>query len=175
MAQRNDQLRGRAWVFGDDVNTDLIIPSAYLVHPDPALWAQHAMEPIRPNFASGVRPGDFVIAGRSFGSGSSREHAAIALKVAGIVAVFAESVARNFYRNAFNNGLIVVEVPGVSAFARDGDGFVLDLESWRLTSEMTEQYISMQRLPPFLLNMADEGGLVPWLLASGGNWGSVDG
>lgn len=99
---------GRAWCFADDVDTDVIIAVKHLTKPDPAYWAQHVLELARPEFAAEVEKGDVVVAGHSFGSGSSREHAAIALREAGLRAVIAESFARNFYRNAFNNGLPIL-------------------------------------------------------------------
>ncbi len=162
-------LRGCAWTFGDDVDTDAIIPAMYLVGQDPAFWAAHIMEGVTSDFSRRVRDGDFIVAGRSFGSGSSREHAAIGLRHAGVRAVFAESFARNFYRNAFNNGLIALEVPGVSAFAETGDGLEFALESGRLRNTRTAQEIAGTPLPPFLMEMVAEGGLVAWLL-SGHGW-----
>ncbi len=161
--------RGRAWTFGDDVDTDAIIPSMYLVHQDPGVWAAHIMEGVMPDFAHRVAQGDFVVAGRSFGSGSSREHAAIGLRQAGVWAVFAESFARNFYRNAFNNGLIAMEVPGISHFAKTGDELELALESGRLCNARSQEEILATPLPPFLMEMVAQGGLIAWLL-SGGGW-----
>ncbi len=159
---------GTAWAFGDDVDTDAIIPSMYLVDRDPAVWAHHIMEGVLPDFSGRIKTGDFIVAGRSFGSGSSREHAAIGLRQAGVAAVFAESFARNFYRNAFNNGLIALEVPGIAGFAETGDRLEVALESGRLRNSRTQAEIQATPLPPFLMEMVAQGGLVPWLLAGGG-------
>ena len=169
MSSDSEALRGKAWKYGDDVDTDAIIPSMYLVHQDPEVWAAHVMEGAMPDFARRVAQGDFVVAGRSFGSGSSREHAAIGLRQAGVRAVLAESFARNFYRNAFNNGLIAMEVPGMSDFAETGDELELRLESGRLRNARSREEIQGTPLPPFLMEMVAEGGLVAWLL-SGGGW-----
>ncbi len=164
---------GMAWTFGDDVDTDAIIPSMYLVDRDPSVWAAHIMEGVMPDFSRRVEAGDFVVAGRSFGSGSSREHAAIGLRHAGVAAVFAESIARNFYRNAFNNGLVALEVPGIAGFARTGDRLEVDLEHGRVRNVRTQAEIQATPLPAFLMDMVAQGGLLPWLLAGGG-WRRTD-
>ncbi len=106
---------------GDNIDTDVIIPARYLVYTDPSILAKHAMEPLIPNFFEKASKGVVLVAGRGFGMGSSREQAAIALKAAGVRAVLAESFARIFYRNAINNGLPVLVVPGVSKEVNDGD------------------------------------------------------
>ena len=121
--------RGRVWRFGDDVNTDLIIPGKYLDIYDPAHLAAHAMEGANKEFASGVKKGDIIVAGANFGCGSSREQAVIALKHAGVSAVVAKSFARIFYRNAINLGLPVVTSKEAVDSVRDGEIAVLDLTS----------------------------------------------
>lgn len=164
--------RGQAWTFGDDIDTDAIIGAEHLVRNDPAVWAEHVLEAVRPGFARRVRPGDLVVAGRSFGSGSSREHAASALRSTGIGAVLAESFARNFYRNGFNNGLMLVEVPGISAVVSDGDTLTLDTTRWTLQPDRGTA-LACRPLPRFLVAMCRAGGLAPWLVGNGLSW-SVD-
>ncbi len=164
--------RGRAWKFGDDIDTDAIIGAEHLVRNNPAIWAEHVLEKARPEFARAVRPGDLLVAGRSFGSGSSREHAASALKSTGISAVLAESFARNFYRNGFNNGLMLVEVPGISAAVSDGDTLTLDTTRWTIRPDRGLA-LACRPLPRFLVAMCHAGGLAPWLVGNGLSW-SVD-
>lgn len=120
-------IKRKAWNFGDDVNTDFILPGRYLELTDPKKLAEHAMEGIDPTFAKEVKKGDVVIGGRNFGLGSSREHAPIALKHSGVDVVVAESFARIFYRNAFNVGLAAVECPGVGTKVKTGDTIKVDL------------------------------------------------
>ena len=114
--------RGRAWVFGDNVDTDLIYHNKYLAETDPAQMPQYAFEyyPGQEDFAKKVQPGDFVVAGKNFGCGSSREHAVYCLKFAGVPCVLAETCSRIYYRNAINNGYPVLFVDGISAAIRDG-------------------------------------------------------
>src|SRR5690606_28788546 len=103
----------RVWTFGDDIDTDTIIPAAYVALADIASMVKHTMEPARPEFAGQVRPGDVIVAGYNFGSGSSREHAVLVLKELGIGCVIARSFARIFFRNAINNGLLLLQVPDI--------------------------------------------------------------
>lgn len=161
-------IEGRSWVVGDDVDTDAITPSKYLVSQDPGFWASHVLENLRPEFASGVRPGDILVAGHSFGSGSSREHAPIAVRTAGISAVIAGSFARNFYRSAFNNGLIVLEVPGVLEHVTEGDRLRVDLASGEVSNLTRGTRIQAKPVPRFLIEICEAGGLIPWLSAHGG-------
>jgi 3-isopropylmalate dehydratase small subunit len=156
-------LRGRAWRFGDDVDTDAITPAKYLANSDPSYWAQHVLEAVRPEFAREVAPGDIVVAGHTFGSGSSREHAAIALATAGASAVVAESFSRIFLRNAFNNGLPALEVPGVSALVGDGDTVEIDVAAGVLVDVTRGRSLEVVPIPAFLVEMCDAGGLIPWL------------
>ena len=114
-------VEGRVIKVGDNIDTDVIIPAKYLVYTDPAILGKHAMEPLDPNFYEKAKGGVILVAGRAFGMGSSREQAAIALKAAGVKAVLAESFARIFYRNAINNGLPVLVVPGVSRLINEND------------------------------------------------------
>ncbi len=114
-------IRGKAWKFGDDVDTDLIIPARYLNTTDIAELSKHCLEPVNPEWAGRVAAGDVIVAGKNFGCGSSREHAPLAIKGVGIAAVVAVSFARIFYRNAFNIGLPVIEAPEAAAAVAEGD------------------------------------------------------
>jgi methanogen homoaconitase small subunit len=148
-------IRGRAWIFGDDVDTDVIIPGKYLRTKDASLWAQHVMEGLRPEFASKVQKGDIVVAGSNFGCGSSREQAPLALKEAGVAVVVARSFARIFYRNAINIGLPVVEA---DVEVREGDAIEVDLSSG--TVKVGERSYQGNKMPPFLMEILQDGGLV---------------
>jgi len=148
-------IKGKAWVFGDDVDTDVIIPGKYLRTKDAQVWAQHVMEGLDPHFAENVQKGDIIVAGRNFGSGSSREQAPRALKEAGVSAVVARSFARIFYRNAINVGLPLV-VADVTC--RAGDLVVVDLAAG--TVQVGEMVYQGTRLPDFLMEILEDGGLV---------------
>lgn len=148
-------IRGKAWVFGDDVDTDVIIPGKYLRTKDARLWAEHAMEGLDPMFASQVEPGDVIVAGRNFGSGSSREQAPRALLGAGVAVVVARSFARIFYRNAINVGLALIEA---DVTAKKDDIVEVDLE--RGTVRIGEEVYQGTKLPDFLREILDDGGLV---------------
>lgn len=148
-------IRGKAWVFGDDVDTDVIIPGKYLRTKDARLWAEHAMEGLDPMFASQVEPGDVIVAGRNFGSGSSREQAPRALLGAGVAVVVARSFARIFYRNAINVGLALIEA---DVTAKKDDIVEVDLE--RGTVRVGEEIYQGTKLPDFLREILDDGGLV---------------
>jgi methanogen homoaconitase small subunit len=148
-------IKGKAWIFGDDVDTDVIIPGKYLRTKDMSLWAKHVMEGLDPQFASRVRKGDVVVAGRNFGSGSSREQAPRALKEAGVAAVVARSFARIFYRNAINVGLPLVEA---EVEAKAGDEVEVDLLSG--TVRVEGRVFRGTKMPDFLLEILQDGGLV---------------
>lgn len=148
-------IMGKAWVFGDDVDTDVIIPGKYLRTKDARLWAEHAMEGLDPLFASQVESGDVIVAGRNFGSGSSREQAPRALLGAGVAVVVARSFARIFYRNAINVGLALIEA---DVTAKKGDIVEVDLE--RGTVRVGEEVYQGTKLPDFLREILDDGGLV---------------
>ncbi len=148
-------IRGKAWIFGDDVDTDVIIPGKYLRTKDASLWAQHVMEGLDPQFASQVSKGDVVVAGRNFGSGSSREQAPLALKEAGVAAVVAKSFARIFFRNAINVGLPLVEA---EVECQAGDIVEADLSSG--TVKVGDRIYQGIRLPDFLQKILQDGGLV---------------
>jgi len=148
-------IRGKAWVFGDDVDTDVIIPGKYLRTKDARLWAEHVMEGLDPQFASQVKPGDVIVAGRNFGSGSSREQAPRALFGAGVAVVVASSFARIFYRNAINVGLALIEA---DVTAKKGDTVVVDLKMG--TVRVGEKVYKGTKLPDFLREILEDGGLV---------------
>jgi len=153
-------LMSRAWVFGDDVDTDQIIAGRYLVKLDPRELAKHAMEATDPKFASEVRKGDVIIAGRNFGCGSSRERAPLALKAAGISAVVAESFARIFYRNAINLALPVLTCAGVHKGFKTGDKVRVDVRGGKVQNLSTGKTFKAEPLPDFLSEIVHTGGLL---------------
>lgn len=166
---------GRAWCFGDFVDTDAIVASHHLSSSDPKRWSAHVFAQVRPEFSGGVRPGDVVVAGRRFGTGSSREHAAIALRGTGIRAVLADSFSRNFYRNAFNSALLLLEVPGVRDVVGDGDLVVVDLAAGTVTNRSSGVRCAIQPVPELVLRICQAGGLPAWLAANGNTWtGATD-
>jgi 3-isopropylmalate/(R)-2-methylmalate dehydratase small subunit len=158
---------GKAWVFGNDVDTDLIIPARYLTTAELAVLAPHCLEDLEPEFARSVKPGDMVVAGKNFGCGSSREHAPGVLKALGVAAVVAESFARIFYRNGFNLGLPLVECPEAFGKAKRGDLLRLDLGSGQLRNLTRGELYEFKPLPHFMLELVRAGGLTG-LLARGG-------
>ena len=155
--------KGRAWKYGDDVDTDVIIPARYLNTSDPAELARHCMEDIDRRYASSVAPGDFIVAGKNFGCGSSREHAPIAIKASGAAAVIARSFARIFYRNSFNMGLPIFEAPDAVAAIDSGDLLVLDMESGALRNETKNQEYRVAPIPPFMRELVAAGGLLNYM------------
>lgn len=157
--------KGRVWKFGDDVNTDLIIPGKYLDNYEPGHLAAHAMEGLSKQFAGKVRKGDFVVAGRNFGCGSSREQAVIALKHAGVSAIVARSFARIFYRNAVNLGMPVVVSPEAVAVFEEGEAAELDMSTNRFVSFDGSREATVEPMPPHLREILDSGGLVPYVKA----------
>ncbi|MEM2924710.1 MAG: 3-isopropylmalate dehydratase small subunit [Methanocellales archaeon] len=157
-------LEGRSWKFGDDVNTDAIISGKYLVLSDPEELAKHAFEGIRPEFASSVKKGDVIVAGENFGCGSSREHAPLALKGAGIKCVIAKSFARIFFRNALNIGLPVLECKDVDKIS-DGDLLEVDFSSGLIVNKTKNETYSTTPLPDFLQEMMKRGGLIEFMKA----------
>jgi methanogen homoaconitase small subunit len=148
-------IEGKAWIFGDDVDTDVIIPGKYLRTKDAKLWADHVMEGLDPQFAKCVQKGDVIVAGRNFGSGSSREQAPRALKEAGVAAVVARSFARIFYRNAINVGLPLVEA---NVQCQAGDLMEVDLESGSV--RVGDRVYTGAKMPDFLMEILLDGGLV---------------
>jgi len=156
-------LRGRAWTFGRDVDTDLIIPARYLNMKTAEELAQHVMEDADPSFAEKVQPGDIVVARENFGCGSSREHAPIALKGAGVSVVIAKSFARIFYRNSFNTGLPILVAPEAVDGITEGDELSVDLATGEIVDLTTGAQFQAQPLPPFMRELVEAGGLLPYL------------
>jgi 3-isopropylmalate/(R)-2-methylmalate dehydratase small subunit len=154
-------MSGRAFVFGDDIDTDVLAPGQYMKGPVEEL-ARHCMETIAPDFAGTVRSGDVVVAGRNFGMGSSREQAAQALKMLGVSAVVAKSFGGIFFRNALNLGLPVMVCVGIDDIRQD-DRISVDLINGRVLNETSGKTLSGEPLPAFLLDMLADGGLVPHL------------
>lgn len=153
---------GRAWVYGDDVDTDVIIPARYLNTSDEKELAKHCMEDIDSTFANEVQPGDFIVANENFGCGSSREHAPIAIKACGIQAVIAKSFARIFYRNAINIGLVIVENDKLPDEVSKGDELYLDLDNGIIKNVTTGREYTCSSYPKEIQEMIDAGGLVEY-------------
>ena len=154
---------GKVWKFGDNINTDEIIPARYLNTSDPAELARHCMEDADPDFPDKVRPGDIIVAGQNFGCGSSREHAPIALKAAGVACVIAGSFARIFYRNAFHMGLPILECPGAAGRIAEGDTVTVELDSGRIILAQASGELAAQPIPPFMRSLIDAGGLMNYV------------
>ncbi|MDD4254143.1 MAG: 3-isopropylmalate dehydratase small subunit [Methanofollis sp.] len=149
----------RIWTFGDDIDTDAIIPGRFLTEYDPGKLAEHVFEGTRDDFRTGVRPGDVVVAGRNFGCGSSREHAPLALLGAGVKVVVAESFARIFYRNAVNTGLLPLVCPDTSALL-EGHEIKVDPVGGFIESDGVRY--AVEAVPPFMQAIVDAGGLVDY-------------
>jgi len=155
-------IKGRVWTFGDDVDTDAIIPARYLNTSDPAELAAHIMEDADSEFPRKVKPGDVIVAGKNFGCGSSREHAPIAIKAAGIKAVVARSFARIFYRNAFNIGLPIFETPELDGVFSEGDELEIDADRGVIRDITNGRELSSKPIPEFMQELISAGGLVEW-------------
>ncbi len=151
---------GRAFRYGRDVDTDVIIPARYLNTSDPAELAKHCMEDLDVTFVEKVRPGDIIVAEENFGCGSSREHAPIAIKAAGVDAVIAKSFARIFYRNSINTGLAILECPEAVDAVAAGDTVSVDTDTGTITDVTTGTTFQAQPFPPFIAEIIEEGGLV---------------
>ncbi|MBN1517431.1 3-isopropylmalate dehydratase small subunit [Candidatus Sumerlaeota bacterium] len=157
------QFSGKAWVFGDDVNTDVIFPGKYTYTiNDPVEMAQHAMEDADPSFAGAVQPGDIVVAGKNFGCGSSREQAATCLKAAGVACVVAGSFSRIYFRNAINLGLPIVACPELVGRIQPGDTVSVDLANGRIGVNGVATY-AFAPLPEEVFQILEAGGLVPYV------------
>jgi 3-isopropylmalate/(R)-2-methylmalate dehydratase small subunit len=150
----------KAWVYGDNVDTDVIIPARYLLTTDPVMLGKHALEDLDPAFATSIEAGDIVVAGHNFGCGSSREHAPIALKGAGVSAVVAASFARIFFRNAINVGLPIITCPEAAETTQAGDEVAI--ESGDFVNLTRGLRFTGEPLPAFVAEIVDSGGLVPW-------------
>ena len=154
---------GKVFKYGDNVDTDVIIPARYLNTSDAQELAAHCMEDIDPSFASSVQRGDILVAGRNFGCGSSREHAPLALKASGVACVVAATFARIFYRNALNIGLPILECPAAAQAIAAGDEVSVDLETGEIVDKTTGQTFAAEPFPPFMLELIAAGGLANYL------------
>jgi 3-isopropylmalate/(R)-2-methylmalate dehydratase small subunit len=157
----------KIYVYGDNVDTDVIIPARYLNDPSEKALASHCMEDIDPSYAGTVEPGDIIVGGANFGCGSSREHAPLAIKVSGAKCVIAASFARIFYRNAINIGLPIMECPEASQNIKAGDKVSVDFQSGKITDETTGQVFQAAPFPAFIDNIIQSGGLINSLKARG--------
>jgi 3-isopropylmalate/(R)-2-methylmalate dehydratase small subunit len=153
-------LKGRVWKFGDNIDTDIIIPARYLAHTDPKVLGAHCMEPLAPDFHEKAAKGDFIVAGSNFGCGSSREHAPIAILALGIPLVIARSFARIFYRNSFNKGLALLEADIVHK-VKDGDVLKVDLLAGKISGPGID--VVAKPIPSFMIELINEGGLMNYL------------
>ncbi|HOX16456.1 MAG TPA: 3-isopropylmalate dehydratase small subunit [Smithellaceae bacterium] len=152
--------KGKAWKFGDNIDTDAIIPARYLNTSDPKELAKHCMEDADPAFVTKMQPGDMIVGGENFGCGSSREHAPIAIKAAGISCVVAKSFARIFYRNAFNMGLPIFESRKLFDAIEEGSEITLDSVHGLITVGGTDQKFQISPIPPFMEQLIADGGLM---------------
>lgn len=156
-----DQIRGRALLLGDDINTDLNCSGKYMPGKDEAFIAAHAFTPVAPDFATRFKAGDMLVAGKHFGINSSREQATHILKRMGVAAIIAKSFGRQFYRNAINNGLMVIECDTTGL--QEGDALLLDLQAHRLSVQDGDWQQALSPLPAAIRAILSEGGLIPFL------------
>ena len=155
-------MKGTAWKFGNDIDTDIILPGRYLIYTDEERLSAHCMEGLDAEFSDKCKKGDFIVAGTNFGCGSSREHAPIAIKGVGVSCVIAESFARIFYRNATNVGVPLLEAPGISKIIEDGDEIEDDMDEVTIKTTAGE-VVKFKKLPPFMLEILEKGGLIEYL------------
>ncbi len=158
-------VHGRAWRFGDNVNTDEIIPARYLNETDIAVLARHCMEGVDERFASKVQPGDVIVAGRNFGCGSSREHAPLCIKAAGVSCVIGATFARIFYRNAINMGLPILECGEASERVHEGDSVRVDFGAGVIENVTRGESYRAAPFPDFMREIIRSGGLMSWAMA----------
>ena len=154
---------GKVFKFGDNVDTDVIIPARYLNSSDPAELAKHCMEDIDKDFVNKVSKGDIIVANKNFGCGSSREHAPISIKAAGVSCVIAETFARIFYRNSINIGLPIIECPEAVKEISDGDEISVDFNTGIITNKTTGKSYEGQAFPEFMQNLINAGGLINYI------------
>ena len=154
---------GRVFKYGDNVDTDVIIPARYLNTSDPKELAQHCMEDIDASFTSRVKDGDIIVATKNFGCGSSREHAPIAIKASGVSCVIAETFARIFYRNAINIGLPIIESAEASKDIKDQDEVSVDFDSGVITNKTTGKTYKGQAFPEFMQRIINSEGLINYI------------
>jgi 3-isopropylmalate dehydrogenase/3-isopropylmalate/(R)-2-methylmalate dehydratase small subunit len=157
------KLQGKVWKFSDDIDTDAIIPARYLNTSDPGELASHCMEDVDPEFFRQVKPGDVIVAGKNFGSGSSREHAPLAIKAAGVSCVIAGSYARIFYRNAFNIGLPIFEAPHAVDKIQPGDLVAVDIDRGLVMNLSRQEEYQVTPIPLFMQEIIAAGGLINYV------------
>ena len=153
-------LKGKVWKFGDNIDTDIIIPAQYLANTDPKVLGSHCMEPMHPGFNKKVKEGDIIVGGLNFGCGSSREHAPIAISALGIPLVIAKTFARIFYRNAFNKGLALLDADILES-VEEGEEIEVDVSSGVITCK--KKVVQAKPIPPFMVELINHGGLVKYL------------
>ena len=151
---------GKALKYGNNIDTDVIIPARHLTSADPEHLKEHCMEDIDKSFKDRVKPGDIMVAGKNFGCGSSREHAPVAIKASGIALVIANDFARIFYRNSINVGLPILECPEAAAKIKDGDEIEADFDTGVITDKTTGESFQAKAFPEFIKNIMASGGLV---------------
>ena len=161
------KVSGKTYKYGDNVDTDVIIPARYLNTPDAKELAKHCMEDIDTSFASTVKPGEIMIAGKNFGCGSSREHAPLAIKTCGVACVIAATFARIFYRNALNIGLPILECPEAAKAIKAGDKVSVDFDTGVITDETTGKSFQGEPFPPFMQELIAAGGLAAFRRSRG--------
>lgn len=154
---------GKAWTFGDNMNTDEIIPGRFNITIDPLELAKNVFCEVKPEYAKNVQPGDIIVGGQNFGCGSSREHAPIAIKGSGAKCIIAASFARIFFRNAINIGLPILECPEAVKGIREGDEVAVELSSGQIRNLSTGVVFQARPLPNFVLKIAEAGGIVNFL------------
>jgi 3-isopropylmalate/(R)-2-methylmalate dehydratase small subunit len=164
-------MSGNVWKYGDDVDTDVIIPARYLNVSTPEELARHCMEDVDPGFAGRVCAGDVIVAGENFGCGSSREHAPLAIKGSGVACIIARSFARIFYRNAINTGLPILECPEIVEEVEQGDQLRVNLEAGRITNLRADRSYRTSPFPSFILSIMEAGGLIPYTIQRGDQGG----
>ena len=155
--------QGSVFKYGDNVDTDVIIPARYLNSSDPKELAQHCMEDIDKDFVNNVKQGDIIVADKNFGCGSSREHAPIAIKAAGVSCVIAETFARIFYRNSINIGLPILECPEAAKAIKAGDEVEVDFDNGVITDKTTGDSFQAQPFPPFMQEIIKAEGLINYI------------
>ena len=156
-------LKGKAFVYGANIYTDQIYPGRFLDLTEPDQIGKHALEGADPNFVKEVQPGDLIVASTNFGCGSSREHAAITLKSAGVGAILADSFGRIFYRNVINLGVPLIVCPGISKIVKRGDVLTADMTTGKVVNETTGASAEAQPLSEYVLNILESGGIKPMI------------
>jgi len=157
------KVEGKTWKFGANIDTDVIIPARYLNTSDPAELAKHCMEDIDKDFVQKISKGDIIVADKNFGCGSSREHAPVSIKAAGISCVIAKTFARIFYRNALNTGLLIIECPEASDKIEQGDVIRVDIQAGKIENITKKEEYLTTPIPPFMQNLISCGGLMPYV------------